>query len=156
MTSSLTSIFYLGSLISICCLYTIRMYSSFRSSVYSASKRILSMFAFMILFQSILVVLVIYFQVPSVTMNDSEAMQMGLHRLVISVGLFGVTNVTYNVLLVSIFFKKIYQITRTVKERRDNKEIIYIHKIVEPPVIYTLCLLFTFGSSLVLFAFCDC
>eukprot|EP01084_Bolivina_argentea_P110939 198029_1 len=156
ITNVLALTAYKFSLISICCLYTVRMYLSFKTTKYSISTLIFIVFALLILIQFVMVILTQYFNILSKDAfkdNDTEQAFKWAHLLFLTFNIFGGVNMVYNIILLIIFLRQIYKMISCLKEKDDNKKIGYIRDIVKPVAYYTICLFMVLISTTIVFVF---
>eukprot|EP01084_Bolivina_argentea_P268039 455162_1 len=152
-TSRIANVSWMLSLISICCLYTIRLHLSFRLSKLTLSNTTLICLAIMIFIQIILSIFVAYFGHSfwiAFAKLDKHNMDQNLSLFMIFYNTFGGFCMLYNIILLIIFLKKISQISGSLDGNEREQA---IETLVEPAVNYTLCLFIAFISTLIVFSF---
>eukprot|EP01084_Bolivina_argentea_P072847 132245_1 len=144
---------YMISLICICCLYLYRINTSFKNSLYSISNCIFCLFLFGLLLQFILVILALYFNESawsegSKNINSKEYI-FALNGLFLSLLIFGILNILYNILLLIVYLSKIYQITTNMNTQKNAQNI--VESVIKPSTVYMLCLCMAFCTTTITF-----
>eukprot|EP01083_Nonionella_stella_P028021 77150_1 len=141
---------YLISLVFICTLYFFRLFLTFKDSEFVLSKSVLVLMIAGILIHFMLAVFTIYFDVQLwwALKNKAHAPEHFAKLMFITFyGLiaFIAMNCIYNIVLLSIFLRWICSLNNAVKSQNN------ILNIIKPSVVYTLCLVLSFSSTVPVF-----
>eukprot|EP01084_Bolivina_argentea_P086534 156423_1 len=136
---------YLISLSCVCCLYLVRFIETFKHSPhFTLSLPIYILFIFGILIQFILAVLTVnYIRIFWLTLANNPGqhrkIQKPISYLLLS---FTMVNIVYNIGLLYLFLKTVFILKKNINRQNE------INLLIKPCVIYTLCLILSFVSTL--------
>eukprot|EP01083_Nonionella_stella_P053953 142566_1 len=143
ITNSMVAGFYTFSLVCINCLYLLRMHLSFKNSSYALSTCTISILIFGLIVECFLVIACVYCNYLTwwaVAMNQRKNLLVYTYIFWLFWSSFAAYTMTYNVILLLLFWYKLHQMSKYAVSIARN--------IVEPAVVYSLCLCITFVTTL--------